>query len=209
MRVITALNLDLTTHCDRRCRNCCCGIGINRKLRHHPWSYFVNVAPFIQGLDRVNLTGGEPTLHPQFADFVPRFKALFGCRRLTLQTDGFRIEQHASVIRSHIDEVYFSHYATPKADDDLYLLDRIMPVGGLSIFRAGDGGANFVPRDRRGSGRVCERGTDGLAAYADGLFYGCCVAPGVGGAVGIEPSMDWRDRILDVPLPCGDCWFSP
>ncbi len=206
---ITWVNLEITSHCDRRCKDCCVGIGINRHSRHHSWAYFEALAPFIYGIERAHLTGGEPTVHPKFAEYVPKFKALFGCKILSLQTDGFGVEKHAAIIREYIDEVHFSHYGTPAAAGQLYVLDRIMPAGKLSMFDAGIRGANFTPRSRRGGGGVCERGTGGQVAYADGKFYGCCVAPGIDGAVGIDPTPDWRERVVAAPLPCGSCFFSP
>lgn len=69
--MIHTVNLDMTTHCNKRCPDCCAGVGINRELRHHPWEYFEQAATWIYGMKRVNLTGGEPTAHPQFAEFVP------------------------------------------------------------------------------------------------------------------------------------------
>lgn len=208
MREISWVNLDLTTHCDQRCPDCCCGIGINRGLQHHPWTYFERLAPFIYGIDRVHLTGGEPTMHPLFAEFVPRFKALFGCRVLSLQTDGARVPQHIEVIRAHIDEVHLTDYQTRRSDLAFYFLQARAAVQ-LLTFEAGPLGAKFVPRARRGSGEPCERGLGGQVAYADGKFFGCCVAPGVDGAQGIEPSPNWRAEVAAAPLPCSDCWFSP
>ena len=83
--------MDITTRCNRRCVDCCAGIGINRVLQHHSWSYFQRAAKHFYGIDRVNLTGGEPTAHPQFEEYVPGFKALFGCRLLTLSTNGYKV----------------------------------------------------------------------------------------------------------------------
>lgn len=205
MREITCISVDLTTHCDRRCKNCCCGIGINRKLRHHQWGYFEKLAPFIYGIERVNLTGGEPTLHPRFADYVPRFKELFGCQRLTLSTDGYRVARYAEIIEKYIDEVHFSDYGTrPQA---LGTLERGSVL--YSIFPAGQSASNFVSREQRGSGKPCQRGFSETIAYADGLFYSCCVGPGLPLATGLEPCMDWREKIQDIDLGCKECFFSP
>lgn len=197
-REITCVAIDLTTHCDRRCPDCCCGIGINRKLQHHPWEYFEHAAQFIRGIERVHITGGEPTIHPHFAEFVPKLKALFGCQTLTLQTDAFRTERNHEVLH-HFDHIYASRYdaKNTKAVDLL-----------VSEFGATTWEGEFTPRSRRGSGAGCARGRSETAAYADGLFFGCCVAPGVDGAAGMEPSINWKERIVAEPLPCKDCWFS-
>lgn len=202
---ISCLLLEITTHCDQRCPNCCCGIGINRKLQHHAWEYFERAAAVFSGIERVHLTGGEPTLHPQFSEYVPRLKALFGCRLLTLQTDGYGVERHRGVIAAHIDRVFYSDYhRRPRAREVLVEIGKL-----TSEYDAGEDAANFTPRSRRGSGRPCERAFGECVPYADGKLFGCCVAPGVDGAEGITPAADWREAVRRAPLPCTNCWFSP
>jgi len=68
-----------------------------RKAEHYPWEYFAALAPYIYGIDRVDITGGEPTSHPQFGEFVPKFRELFGCKRLTLETNGFKARENVEV----------------------------------------------------------------------------------------------------------------
>jgi len=205
MRTITCITMDLTTHCDRRCPNCCAGVGINRKLQHHPWEYFERVAPFIYGIERVNLTGGEPTVHPQFAEFVPRFRALFGCKRLTLSTDGFRVDHYHDLIAREFDEVHFSDYQTrPEAVVSL----RAMPLK-LSVYPAGQDARNFESRARRGSGKPCFRGESDTVAYADGKFFPCCVSPGLDHTQGLEPCEGWQEKVQLLDMGCAECFFSP
>lgn len=206
-RQISCVSVEICTTCDRSCDSCCCATNGRsfRKPVQHDWDYFKRLAPFIYGIDRVNLTGGEPTGHEYFVDFVPRFRSLFGCQRLTLSTDGFRVERYRNLIAAHFDEVHFSDYETrPGARAALVQIG--VP---LSVYQAGHNASNFTPRSHRGSGRPCERGFSETVAFADGKFYPCCVGPGIEGALALEPCIDWRERIVDVPLPCGDCWFSP
>ncbi len=196
----TYVNLEITTHCDQRCPNCCSGIGINRTLQHHTWEYFKRAASALYGIPRVNLTGGEPTLHPQFADFLPRFKATFGCQQLTMNTDGFRVEKYRDIIERYLDVVDFSDYHMGRS-----FQSRVL----VNIFDAGTGASNFIPRSHRGGGNPCFRAwhrEHGGIAYADGRIFGCCVAPGIDGAESIEPEPGWIDRIPKPP--CADCWWS-
>ena len=74
---ITCVSLELTTACDRACPECCCNIP-HRPAVHHPWEYFEAAAKVIYGVERVHLSGGEPTYHPQFAEFVPDMRRLSG-----------------------------------------------------------------------------------------------------------------------------------
>lgn len=204
--MIHTVNLDMTTHCNKRCPECCAGIGINRTLTHHDWPYFEEAARWIYGIERVNLTGGEPTAHPQFAEFVPRFRALFGCVTLTMSTNGYRVVQHLDVIAACFSWVDCTNYG-----DNGVALAALRAQGvKTNSFEGGPNGVNFVPRIRRASGKPCSRAcfiSDGCA-YAEGKFFGCCVGPGIPGAQALEPVAEWKTLLPAVPLPCGDCWFS-
>ncbi len=175
-------------------------------LQHHDWAYFERASKLINGVDRINLTGGEPTAHPLFSNFVPRFKDLFNCRRLTLSTNGYRVRELQWVIKNHIDQVDFSDYEDNR--EALAILQSMRIP--LNVYPGGFEGGNFVDREWRGTGKGCFRACaqSGTVAYADGKLYGCCVAPGVSEAIGIEPAVNWRDVIPSLPLPCNDCWFS-
>lgn len=203
--MIHTVTIDLTTHCNRRCLDCCAGIGINRKLEHHPWSYFEQAAKVFYGIEWLNLTGGEPTSHPDFDPFVGRFRKLFGCRKLSMSTNGYRVREHIDLITSELDSVDFSDYGDNR-EALLLLRQRDIPV---RVYDAGLLGINFTPRTKRGTGscfRACAE--SGTVAYADGKLHGCCVAPGISSAIAIEPAANWRETIEQAPLPCSQCWFA-
>lgn len=207
---ITCVALDLTTHCDRRCPSCCAGIGINRVLQHHDWEYFERAAKVIYGVERVHLSGGEPTFHPKFAEFVPKFKELFGCKRLSMVTDGWGVFKHDEVIVAHIDEVHFTRYGNrPGSEAGLRRMEAAGDIT-LFIFDAGPNMANFTPRAQIGGGKPCHRDwrQSGQVAYADGKLWGCCVAPGIEEAAFYpqEAIIGIVDRAPDPP--CSRCWFS-
>ncbi len=206
MREITCIAMDITTHCDRRCPDCCCGIGISRKLQHHGEEYFMNAAWWFRDIPRLHITGGEPTLHPEFRELIPMLREFFNPERMTLQTNGFRLEQFQKTIKENFDTVFYTEYGD-KPSTTQTLTQLGVPY---SVYEAGGPSApNFTPRTRRGSGKPCERGFSDTVAYCDGKLYPCCVGPGVEGAVGIEPTENWKEEILKVPLPCENCFFSP
>lgn len=208
MRVIDSVNLDLCTTCDRACTHCCCRTnnrpGARAKVQH-PWEYFESVAPFIQGMEQIAITGGEPTSHEHFADFAPRFRDLFRCKTLVLITDGFKVALYADIIARSFDLVHFSDYETkPLAREALFHIG--LP---LLVYPAGVNASNFTHRDHRGSGRPCGRGLSGTVVYADGKFWPCCVSPGLDGTNGIPPCVDWREKVQAIDMGCGSCFFSP
>jgi hypothetical protein len=199
-REITTIAMDLTTVCDRACPNCCCGINMGmRPAKHHPWEYFVEAARSIYGIERIDVFGGEPTTHPKFAEFIPQFKKLFGCRTLTITTDGFKVQQHAETMK-HFDFIQATPYDARNALAMAFLKASYQDVR----FFPGD----FVPRSRVGGGKPCARATSETIAYADGKLWPCCPGPGINGNVGMEPSADWRERIGSVPMACETCFFS-
>lgn len=200
-RDITCVALDLTTVCDRACPDCCCGINMGlRPAVHHDVEYFERAAQVIRGngIERLHVTGGEPTTHPQFAAIVPRLKEMFGVQRLTLQTDAFATGRHAETLK-HFDHIYASRYG----EKNRRAVDVLVSEFGATTW---DG--EFTPRTRRGSGKPCARGTSETVAFADGKFWPCCVAPGIPGATSLSACQDWRGLIESVPLACSDCWFS-
>ena len=198
------VNLDVTSACDRACPDCCCNI-LNRPAVHHDWAYFECAAKALYGIKSVALVGGEPTIHPQFAEFIPRFKALFGCEQIILVTNGWGVVRYRDVIARHVDRIQFSDYHT-EISIAAWAAIQAMPITDVSVFDAGPHQENFTPRSRRGGGNPCERAWwHGTIAYADGKIYGCCVAPGIEGAIGIEPE-GW-DGEPSAP-PCEECFFS-
>ncbi len=198
-RQITCVAVDLTTVCDRACPDCCCGINMNmRPAVHHPWEYFEKLAPFIYGIERVDLFGGEPTTHPKFAEFVPKFKALWGCKVLSMTTDGFKVIRHQAVLE-HFDFIQATLYDNRNRPAIEFLQanydTRLFP-------------GVFTPRARIGGGKPCGRGQGETVAFADGKFWPCTPGPGITGNVGLEPCMDWREKILSVPMACASCFLS-
>lgn len=205
------VNLEITTVCNLTCPECSAatnGSG-RRKAVHHPWEYFEEAARWLRGTESVVITGGEPTSHPKFAEFAPRFRALFGCRELILWTNGFKVKQYADLIRQTFDVVHTSLY------DERTAPWNKKPNGDMVQFIKGEfrNATMEEPHiqliDETRSGAICGRGIHGPITYADGKLWGCCVAPGLPSGRGLEPSQNWRDELMRLPLACGECGFSP
>jgi hypothetical protein len=204
-REIHTVNLEFTVHCNKRCPDCCAGVGINRTLQHQPWEYFEEAAKWIKGIHRIHLTGGEPTMHPKFAEFVPKLRDLFKCETLTMVTNGFLVSKYEDLIVDTFDWVNWSDYEDRR--DALESLRRRMHV---NVKHEGVNGALFMPRAVTGQGKPCTRAAwlSLGCAYADGKFWGCSVAPGLPEAVPLEPCADWKQKLLAAPLPCSTCFLS-
>lgn len=223
---ITNINLTLTTFCSMKCPDCCCNITAmkNSDKRFFSFEYFENAAKYFYGIERIHLTGGEPTMHPDFVKFAQSFKELFGCKRLTIETNGFFIkhrEHEIYVLAHYFDEVYFSHYKKdmyPGCEDNLYLINKLRMYKEMDNFVCNGNGAKLcdiivgeidhISREKRGT-KMCHRGYSETLGYSNGKLYPCCVASGIPeNDVGILLTENWREEILNIHAPCEICFFA-
>ncbi len=194
------IHLTITTHCNRRCPECCCNIG-TRPLKHFRQPYFERAALFMRGrVDRLRITGGEPLVHPEFDALAPQWKGLFGCNVLELETNGDLWSDHTEALRN-FDLIIVSRQGGNEAE-----VWEMVKILGAKTSPAID---TKTPRSRRGSGEKCFRAGLDIAAYSDGRLYGCCVAPGIPGAASAPLTDDWENQARGLSLPCKDCLFSP
>jgi MoaA/NifB/PqqE/SkfB family radical SAM enzyme len=61
--------LEITQHCNLRCRHCYTTSSPQRKHNNIDWASIIRQAHAI-GCDKIQLIGGEPLTHPDFADYV-------------------------------------------------------------------------------------------------------------------------------------------
>jgi Radical SAM superfamily len=81
------LNYQITTLCNRMCPDCIVGIRRGHGL-HLGLDYIRDTAKFLYGkFERIQITGGEPTLHPEFGYISQEIKKMFGSELLTLETN--------------------------------------------------------------------------------------------------------------------------
>ena len=197
MRLINAIWLELTSGCNRACPECFARMP-GAPVVHHPWSYFEALAPYMSGIEHVNITGGEPLFHPQFDEFAPQWKRLFGVKRLTVWTNGYHARKHEQAL-AHFDTIWASKYGQDNADEIAWLVKR---------FGAGYWEGEHIPRAHRGM-KPCGRGlVEPIAAFYGGRFYPCCGGPVYPGSPSIAPCEGWREKVVELPLACGECCFS-
>lgn len=167
------------------------------KGRHLEASEIAAAAELLHGIGHLYVTGGEPTLHPLLGELAAKFREMFGCRRMTLATNGFRIRELGDALRC-FDDVFISHYEDNQAEVEYakrHLVDILAP-----------GPTRHIPLTHRaGNPAPCFRALEGIA-YAHGRLHPCCVVLGPEG--GVPLTRNWRKEILDAPLPCASCCFA-
>jgi hypothetical protein len=208
MRQITCINYVLLTQCNRRCPDCCAGIG-KRPIWYADWDYIAESAQWFAGIDRINLTGGEPTQHPQFREWAFNLRDLFGCNRLEVWTNGYAADKFGTDVWQQFDVVHFSHFGewsftgckdnTKERDHLARLLDGVVKFDPIHVVHT---------KQTPGATKPCYRLHAEAVEYSEGLLYPCCTASGQPGAIGIKPGPNWRQDVQKVRAPCERCVFA-
>lgn len=95
------IQIEVTNNCDHMCANC------TRFVGHHKKTYFMDLETIEKAIDSldgftgmIGCMGGEPSLHPQFADILKLFQEKIPDKnRRGLWTDGFNWKKYDSLIR--------------------------------------------------------------------------------------------------------------
>ena len=113
------LEFAITDFCNLKCRLCSQGTPFQRDRKTLSLQELDEFSRFFQPyeFDVVKISGGEPTLHPEFALICDRLREMFIARRYDLSTNGFRLEQ----FRDHLhafDRIELSLY--PGENDEVF-----------------------------------------------------------------------------------------
>ncbi len=175
-----------------------------RDAKHTPLEQIQAILPWLSGIEKVSLTGGEPTAHPQFHEISMAVKAGLPHVKLGLETNATlypRFKPSLALFDS-IDATLYGPQAWEGCPSNAYKIAllkkdypalRILPAKHLTF--ANNRGANPCGREAR-------------AHWSHGLVYGCCAAPGHKTAQGIELAPGWHEQLKTIRLPCAECVYG-
>ena len=115
-RVINRLALPITRACNRTCPECPArereGIyGSGPRKPHMPTSELLWVGKTIGPIEKIEVTGGEPSLHPDFKWISESLHHIFKCNDIMLLTNGGIFTDAANLpILLNYDRVYVLHF---------------------------------------------------------------------------------------------------
>lgn len=207
---VTIVQIFLTTHCNMKCPECSCGMQIIPKSNKYfvDFDYIKHSAKYFYGVDTISIMGGEPTMHPNFAEWSLIFKELYGCKRLTLETNGTMFDKIPEAF-THYDKILVTRYHKDIYDGCPDNLDKINFL--KDYYKERDfiwvNEIEHVSRKTKGT-KPCYRSVSGGIAYEGGRLYPCCVGPGLLKKVSIPLTEDWRDQIKTIYPPCESCFLA-
>ncbi len=192
------------------CPDCCAGIThmAKKDKKFYDWAYMEKAAKHFYGIGRINLTGGEPSIHPKFEEWVPKLKELFGCDRLDIWTNGTMFKKKAETFK-HFDHIHITHYTKDTFEgspDNTELIEFI-----LDYLKDTDVGITstktvHIPLTNRGS-KMCFRGYSDTVEFVDGFVYPCSSSSGLPTKIRV-PLENWKEEVLKVSPPCHECLFA-
>lgn len=208
-RVIDSINFTLTTNCNMACPDCCAGITAmpkkNRKF--YDWAYMENAAKYFKGMRRINLTGGEPTIHPKFSEWAPKLKDLFACEVLSVWTNGTMFRKKTEAFK-YFDEIHITNYTketfegSPDNSEEIDFIKSVYPDKKISHYKA-----VHIPLEKRGS-KMCFRGKSETVEFVDGFVYPCSSSSGLPTQIKVTLSDNWKEEVLKLYPPCHECLFA-
>lgn len=212
-----SINLGLTTLCTMRCPNCSLSMNEVRSKglgRHVDPVLIQRDAQLMQGLRRVHVTGGEPTMHPNFRSIIPLLREWFNCELLTIETNGFGYQKYRDLFRL-FDRVFITHYVKdaiyPNSPDNSSIIEQAQQDLGEALIQEAP-----VIHERYHSLLIagedvqpCSKWhSPGLpAGWYEGRLYSCCVTYGIDRNLGIPVTLSWREDIQKQPMGCERCLF--
>jgi hypothetical protein len=197
------LHLSITTACTMSCPHCVYGM-FWRTARHTALEQIKLALDWFEGIGKINLTGGEPTCHPQFNEIAEMVRNRFPSIIFGLETNASLYPKFNAALRffDSIDATLYGPDAWPGCPSNtakIELLKTDYPA--LRILKA----KHLTFADNRGA-HPC--GRQARAHWTNGLVYGCCAAPGYKSAIGIDLKTGWHENLKSLRLPCAECVFG-
>lgn len=199
--------LSITTRCNRRCPSCSYGVGSVWPRRDMPMPLLEEASRYFRHLPAMTITGGEPSVHPQFDEISASMHAWFPEAEMLIETNGYGFRRCPQAF-AHYDRIYVTRYTAdtypgcpPNGEEIETLLFEHPEIARRIVFT--------TPVHRsKGGGSPCAAYRSGVVACFNGRLYPCCSAQGVPGAESIPLSDDWEARIASVEPPCAHCALS-
>ena len=197
-------SITVTSECNRRCPDCCAGNLVDGPLyRATPESIHRDILALGE-VERVQLTGGEPTLHPESGEILKAAARAKGSAKLVLVTNGANLMDIVGLLDG-VDVVWLSIMS--KSDERIALaFESVKPRTAVAAMV--DLWTPRISFENTGGGpNPCGRLHSTVGVH-DGRVFPCCVARAITGSESTDLSPGWRERVVGINPPCDRCVFG-
>lgn len=216
-RAIDRLALPITRACQRQCPEC---PARQAGPSHVPVDELKWAGRLIGPVGKVEVTGGEPSLHPEFEAISAGLHEWFDSKDIMLLTNGgIFVKDDNLPLLLHYDRVYVTWYTNEFAtryggDANTGVVNKIedyLKGKGKPVHVQRMDAHNPLTIGPRTEKAKCVYGYDqsDMVAYHRGQIYGCCTCWQLSNrGRGIVLAEDWRERLSDIDLPCSSCFLG-
>lgn len=217
-----ALEIAINDFCNLTCKLCSQGTPYQQVKRVIRLPELRRLSTFFRPYEfrTIKLSGGEPTIHPDFAEICQELHALFPAKRYVLATNGALLKKYLGALEMFT-VVELSHY--PGQNDAEYqeLLGMRLPknVFTMSKHDYAEMIDVFTPQNR-GKVNVFEHcgSPRQIFKIVQNRIYPCCIVFGLSNLrktvtaeeVGVPVDEHWREHLqqLDIERHCKTCWVN-
>jgi len=113
------LEIAITDFCNLNCPLCSQGTPWQKDKKIISLAELEKISRLIKPFEfqTIKLSGGEPTLHPQFAEICDNLRKLFPAHRYSLASNGFQLEKFLDHLKVY-DDIELTHY--PHRNDEVF-----------------------------------------------------------------------------------------
>lgn len=220
---VKSVAIPITRVCNRRCPEC----GTRDTLTWYNKSITKKemeleeikfVGDTIGKVDKIEITGGEPTLHSKFEELSLNLKSYFQCDDIWLITAGFLFKRDPSKLKLllNFNNVYVTHYTDDfvgnhggsNNTEEVAIISNFLQSNPTTKFHlvTMDAHIEHLPPYK---GNPCHLAYNGCISYYEGKLYGCCSAAGqLDKGIGLPLTPNWREHTDEMELPCKNCFIS-
>ena len=216
-RIINRLALPITRACNRKCPEC---PAVEKGGKHIPIEELARIGKLIGPIQKIEITGGEPSIHPEFESISKVIHSLFDCKDIMLLTNGwFFGDPKNLLLLLNYDRIYITHYTDrfARTYDEKSNTALVNEVGDYlrdhpsihSWVQEMDSHVSLNRSVPDANGCIFNYDKGNMISYYDGKLYGCCTAWQLDyKGKGIPLTEDWREHLNEIELPCNKCFLG-
>lgn len=223
-RQIDKIQIPIVSICNRRCPHCCARDQLtwyNKNIEHVEieLNELQFVGATIGSISRIEITGGEPTMHSKFEEITKKLPDIFDCKHFMLVSNGWLFKKdptklplllsYQEVLITHYGDDFSKEHGGNSNTNEVEIIKEFIKKEGHPNFRAIELKRHVPHIGPPYKGNPCDQFYSSMISYHKGYLYGCCVAwslPYQG--KGIPLTSDWRENLYKIDVPCEHCFLS-